>query len=146
MILSAQLNSRTVHEELISAAQQGNNTLLEERLLNGSNVNTVNNDGWSLLMLAAWSGHADTVRLLLEHGASVNTTDRAGNDVFSYSHDSEVISVLNTYPEQLEEKKRIEQAEALSKANKAAEEKESKSAANILRLLRSRHDRRLKPI
>ena len=97
-------------------------------------------------MLAAWSGHADTVRLLLEHGAAVDATDKAGNDVFSYVHDSEVVSLLSTYPEKLKEIKRLEEVEALAKAHKAADKKQSKSTANILKYLRARNDKRLKPL
>ncbi|MCZ7655683.1 MAG: ankyrin repeat domain-containing protein [Rhodocyclaceae bacterium] len=45
----------------------------------GANVNFVNRYGESALQLAAWRGHLDVVRWLLERGAEVNRTGKQWN-------------------------------------------------------------------
>jgi len=48
---------------------------MTERLLDGgAQVNARNNYGWTALMKAASAGRSDVVKLLYEHGASVNLT------------------------------------------------------------------------
>ena len=58
----------------------------------GGNVNVVDNNGRSLLMLAASRGHAGVCKLLIEAGANLNVTDNQG-------HDALAIAANNGYTE-----------------------------------------------
>ncbi|WP_445153666.1 ankyrin repeat domain-containing protein [Arthrobacter sp. Hor0625] len=62
---------------LFDAAREGNSTLLGGYLAAGAPALT-NAAGDSLLMLAAYHGHADTVKLILAHGADANTANDRG--------------------------------------------------------------------
>jgi ankyrin repeat protein len=44
----------------------------------GANVNGHNAEGTSALMSACQAGHAETARILVQHGAAVNSTDHSG--------------------------------------------------------------------
>ncbi|MFF1883279.1 ankyrin repeat domain-containing protein [Pseudarthrobacter sp. NPDC058196] len=63
---------------LFQAARDGNDALLGAYLEAGAPATMTNATGDSLLMLAAYHGHADTVVLLLQHGADANTANDRG--------------------------------------------------------------------
>ncbi|WP_346960642.1 ankyrin repeat domain-containing protein [uncultured Arthrobacter sp.] len=63
---------------LFDAAREGNSALLGGYLAAGAPATLTNAAGDSLLMLAAYHGHADTVRLILAHGADANTANDRG--------------------------------------------------------------------
>ncbi|XP_063854110.1 G patch domain and ankyrin repeat-containing protein 1 homolog isoform X1 [Scylla paramamosain] len=60
-------------------AQNGDTAGLSTMLDEGLNVNTRDSYGWSLLMVAACAGAADTVRTLLTRGARTGYRDARGN-------------------------------------------------------------------
>lgn len=62
---------------LFTMAREGDSTLLAY-VDQGVDVDLSNQDGNSLLMLAAYSGHADLVRGLVERGADVNKLNSRG--------------------------------------------------------------------
>jgi len=63
---------------LLDAARQGDSALLGSYLAAGVPATLTNAAGDSLLMLAAYHGHADTVRLILAHGGDANTANDRG--------------------------------------------------------------------
>lgn len=63
---------------LFDAARQGDSGLLGSYLEAGAPATMTNAAGDSLLMLAAYHGHAPTVQLLLEHGAEANSVNDRG--------------------------------------------------------------------
>ena len=63
---------------LFQAARDGNDALLGAYLDAGAPASMTNATGDSLLMLAAYHGHAGTVELLLQHGAGANTANDRG--------------------------------------------------------------------
>lgn len=63
---------------LFDAAREGNSALLGSYLAAGAPATLTNAAGDSLLMLAAYHGHAGTVRLILEHGGEVNAANDRG--------------------------------------------------------------------
>ena len=65
-------------QTLFQAARDGSDTLLGAYLDAGVPATMTNSAGDSLLMLAAYHGHAGTVQLLLQHGADANTANDRG--------------------------------------------------------------------
>lgn len=63
---------------LFDAAREGNSALLGSYLTAGAPATLTNTAGDSLLMLAAYHGHPDTVRLILQHGGDANAANDRG--------------------------------------------------------------------
>ncbi|MBE7365470.1 ankyrin repeat domain-containing protein [Corynebacterium aurimucosum] len=63
--------------KLFDFARNGDATLLEY-IKQGVNVDMVNQDGQSFIMLAAYHGHAELVRQLVAAGADVNLLNDRG--------------------------------------------------------------------
>jgi ankyrin repeat protein len=63
---------------LFDAAREGNSALLGSYLAAGAPAELTNAAGDSLLMLAAYHGHADAVRLILQHGGDANAANDRG--------------------------------------------------------------------
>ena len=62
-----------------------------------TNVNTKDNYGSTALMLAAYSGYSDIMKLLLENKANVNVTDIHGKTALKYAEEnghSELVKIL----------------------------------------------------
>ena len=64
--------------KLFQAAREGDTGLLRGYLSAGAPATMTNAAGDSLLMLAAYHGHAETVQLILEHGAEPDTANDRG--------------------------------------------------------------------
>ncbi|TQJ41830.1 hypothetical protein FBY33_3949 [Arthrobacter sp. SLBN-112] len=65
-------------QTLFQAAREGSDALLGAYLDAGVPAALTNSAGDSLVMLAAYHGHAGTVGLLLQHGADPNTANDRG--------------------------------------------------------------------
>ena len=63
---------------LFDAARNGQMDIFEAALPRGRLANLTNDKGDSLIMLAAYHGHAPLVRLLLQHGADPNRLNDRG--------------------------------------------------------------------
>ncbi|ROV96187.1 hypothetical protein VSDG_04972 [Cytospora chrysosperma] len=57
---------------MYNAAREGNLELLQQAVLAGLPPNMTNEKGDTLLMLAAYYGHAELVKFLIQHGADPN--------------------------------------------------------------------------
>lgn len=68
---------------LIRAAQKQDANRLEELLDKGGNVNAQDRYGATPLMIAAYNGDKESVRVLLAHGADTRHTDNNGNTAYS---------------------------------------------------------------
>jgi ankyrin repeat protein len=64
--------------KLFQAAREGDTGLLRGYLNAGAPATMTNAAGDSLLMLAAYHGHAETVQLILEHGAEADAANDRG--------------------------------------------------------------------
>ena len=64
--------------QLIDLAREGRTAELAEAIERGVPVNLTNGTGDSLLMLAAYHVHPDTVRMLLAHGADTERVNDRG--------------------------------------------------------------------
>ncbi|GKT66161.1 ankyrin-like protein [Colletotrichum tofieldiae] len=69
---SPSLEAIKLAASMYNAAREGNKRVLEEAILDGLPPNLTNEKGDTLLMLAAYYGHADLVKLLIQHGADPN--------------------------------------------------------------------------
>ncbi|KAF6825844.1 hypothetical protein CPLU01_10041 [Colletotrichum plurivorum] len=69
---SPSLEAIKLAASMYNAAREGNKAVLEEAILDGLPPNLTNEKGDTLLMLAAYYGHAETVKLLIQHGADPN--------------------------------------------------------------------------
>ncbi|KIC62525.1 ankyrin [Pseudarthrobacter phenanthrenivorans] len=63
---------------LFQAAREGNDAMLGAYLDAGVPATMTNSAGDTLLMLAAYHGHAGTVQLLLQHGADADSANDRG--------------------------------------------------------------------
>jgi ankyrin repeat protein len=86
---------------LRAATMQGNLAAVTVLLDYGMDITVTvrgkNQDGITLLMLAAQEGHIDVVRLLLQRGADVNALDSGGRNVLlgaALSHSAEMLKLL----------------------------------------------------
>ena len=72
-------------DEFIVAAENGilNASFLKSLLLGQPDVNAKNEYGYSALILAAWHGHLDIVKVLLANNADVDLKDNDGNTALS---------------------------------------------------------------
>ena len=71
--------------ELFFSAQAGNVTEVERMLLDGADVNSRDEEGATLLMLASHAGNPVLVTLLIESGAHVNAQDMRGWSAISHA-------------------------------------------------------------
>lgn len=65
-----------------------------------TDIEAKNHKGYSALMLAAYRGHADTARYLLQRGANANTADAGGNSALmgaAFKGDLDVVRLLVEY-------------------------------------------------
>ncbi|CAJ0956645.1 unnamed protein product, partial [Mesorhabditis belari] len=65
-------------ESLLQVAARVNNVPIVKHVLPESDTDDTDNDGWSALLVAAWNGHAECVRLILEATCSVDQPDLMG--------------------------------------------------------------------
>lgn len=72
----------------LSAAKQGFTPIMAMLIDGGLDVNTYDNNKYSLLITAIKSGHANTVDYLLEKGANPNQADKEGNSPLKWSSHS----------------------------------------------------------
>jgi ankyrin repeat protein len=82
---------------LFGLAREGSTSRLAAYLDAGVAPNLVNHHGDSLLMLAAYHGHADTVQALLERGADPNLVNDRGQTPLAgavFKGEPQVIRVL----------------------------------------------------
>ncbi|KAI2603756.1 ankyrin [Hypoxylon sp. NC1633] len=63
---------------MYNAARTGEKEIFEQALPAGLPANLTNEKGDTLLMLAAYHGHADLVKLLIQHGADPNRINDRG--------------------------------------------------------------------
>lgn len=70
---------------MLDAAANGDTLTVIQLIRDGVDVNCVNDNGWSPLVMAAFNQHLDTVKLLIDNGANVNHQSVNGTTVFMYA-------------------------------------------------------------
>ena len=71
--------------QVYPAALQGNVALVQEALKNGFNVNHLDANKRTPLMMAAFNGHATVCKALLTAGANVNLQDQTGTSALMFA-------------------------------------------------------------
>ncbi|KNY46265.1 ankyrin [Vibrio harveyi] len=66
-------------ELFFDAARIGNNEVVDTFVSQGFPIDQRNNQSYTALMVAAYQGHRETVRLLLDYGANACLQDKRGN-------------------------------------------------------------------
>ncbi|KAG9230433.1 ankyrin repeat-containing domain protein [Amylocarpus encephaloides] len=82
---------------MYDAARRGQMDIFEQALPRGLPAGMTNDKGDSLVMLAAYHGHAPLVRLLLQHGANPNSLNDRGQSPLAgavFKGEDEVIEAL----------------------------------------------------
>ncbi|TEA18382.1 putative ankyrin repeat protein [Colletotrichum sidae] len=82
---------------LYDGARQGDLALFQQALPAGLPANMTNEKGDTLLMLAAYHGHAELVKLLMQHGADPNRLNDRGQSPLAgavFKKEDAVIEVL----------------------------------------------------
>ena len=75
-------------------ANRGSYDITSFLLSSGAQINAVDNEGQTPLMLAVICEHEDIIRLLLDSGADVNILNSEGQTVLSLDGTSELIASL----------------------------------------------------
>ncbi|MBI4654475.1 MAG: ankyrin repeat domain-containing protein [Nitrospirae bacterium] len=79
IILSSPVASYAgTNEDLRDAVKEGNITRVRTSIDKGADINAKDNDGFTALMFASYSGHTDIVEVLLAKGADVNAESNDG--------------------------------------------------------------------
>ena len=68
----------TANSKLFDLARDGDTASLRSQLTDGAAKNATNDSGDTLIMLAAYHGHAETVKMLIEAGNDPNILNRKG--------------------------------------------------------------------
>ena len=82
---------------MFDAARQGDLATFAQALPAGLSASLTNDKGDSLIMLAAYHGHAQLVSLLLSHGANPNALNDRGQSPLAgavFKHEADVIEAL----------------------------------------------------
>ena len=85
----------TIYEDFLSgwgqkAALEGDSEYVLKKLANGMDVNETDWQGHTVLMAAAWGGHLELVKALLEKGADAKIYSQSGKTAWHYAQRWEV--------------------------------------------------------
>ncbi len=86
---------REIPQELLDAAMEGREELVDRALREGwVDANAVGPEGRTLLMMAAFNGHAALCRRLIGYGAAVNQRDASGRTALMYAASGPNVDVV----------------------------------------------------
>lgn len=82
---ASSLEPKALQEELLQSAMEGDLARVTESLKRGAQVNGLDADKRSALMLAGFEGRTEVARYLLENGAQVNLADINGRTALMFA-------------------------------------------------------------
>jgi hypothetical protein len=88
------MDGKTMTENLITAAEQGDAATVLRLLEAGANINGQDERGRTPVMAATHGQHAETVKVLLEAGADVNIRDKRLDNPFLYAGAEGLLDIL----------------------------------------------------
>ena len=74
-----------MYNQFYNACKNGNIIELQNVLPQISDINKPNEKGWNAIILAAFNHHLEIIKLLLQNGADINSTNTNGTTVFMYA-------------------------------------------------------------
>lgn len=74
-----------MYQQLYNVCETGNVDELQKIIKHINDINKPNNKGWNAIILAAFNHHLEVVKLLLQNGANINSTNTKGTTVFMYA-------------------------------------------------------------
>ena len=74
-----------MYNQFYNACENGNIIELQNVLPQISDINKPNEKGWNAIILAAFNHHLEIIKLLLQNGADINSTNANGTTVFMYA-------------------------------------------------------------
>jgi ankyrin repeat protein len=86
-----------INKKLLDAAKNKKLDEVREALATGANINAINNDGYTALIIASINGHTEIVAMLLYKGADVNMKDNGGKTALNLASDmhlTEIVTLL----------------------------------------------------
>ncbi len=92
--IRAYLAQAIKQKEFIDFAKQCDLENIRECLSSGININMVDSDGKTALMLACQKGYLDLVLILIAGGANVNAKDKNGKTVLNYAAESGNVELI----------------------------------------------------
>ena len=94
--LGAQINphSHRAQEALRTAILNRNDHMVRDLLIHGVNTNSIYEQGFTALMIAAQQGAYNIVILLLDNGSDVNMVNEAGQSAILLDIDEEILKLL----------------------------------------------------
>jgi serine/threonine-protein phosphatase 6 regulatory ankyrin repeat subunit B len=82
----------------MEAAWDGDTDIAKTLIGAGADLNVKQSDGWTALMIAAFSGHTGTVKILLDENADVSAQDKGdGKTALRWAVDrghTEIVNIL----------------------------------------------------
>ena len=100
------------------AATSGDENIGRILIHHGSDVNSVDVDGKSVLMMAALNGHIGLVRLLISKGANINKRSEHGKTALDFAKSFDHRQVTLFLEEELKKIKAIEKEKRLAESMK----------------------------
>jgi ankyrin repeat protein len=101
------MDHRDINEQLAQAVLKDNKQLAQQLIVQGADVNCINEDGDSLLIWACKEQREAAVKILVELGANLATQDLDGRTVFHLGSNSKIVFELLTAITP-QERKRVE--------------------------------------
>ena len=94
--LGAEINANDVNgrSNIMLAAKHGFNSVLEELIRLGADVDCQKNNGATALHEAVWARAVKSTSLLISAGAATGIADREGKVPFDYAKDDDIIELL----------------------------------------------------
>ena len=97
LFLSACFMSHHREDRIFEAIYRGNKGRVIALVQRGIDIHTIDDEGTSLLMVAAWHGKRDIAEWLLEHDAEVDREDNYSKTALMYAADkghAEIVALL----------------------------------------------------
>lgn len=75
----------TIYQKFWDAAEVGDTTSINNLCFQIEDINKANPKGWNAIILSAFNHHKEVVKILLKHGADINSVNANGTTVFMYA-------------------------------------------------------------